>query len=54
MNNEAENAAVETIFEEMLQKCNEWNGGERRRRDIIVLAERKWMAGMILEEEYNV
>jgi hypothetical protein len=37
----------------MLQKVSGWNENERRRNDTIVLPERKWMAGMITEEEYN-
>jgi hypothetical protein len=47
MNDDAESAAVETKFEEMLQNVNEWNENERRRNDTIILAEANWMAGMI-------
>jgi hypothetical protein len=53
MNDEAESAAVETKFNEMLQSANEWNESERKRMDALILAEIKWMAGMISEEEYN-
>jgi hypothetical protein len=49
----AELATIDEKYEAMRQEVNEWNENQQRIMDRWVLAERKWMAGMISEEEYE-